>query len=55
MNPEDNLLVELSDLVVRVMDNAVTAEEFSRLQSLLRSEPLARAYYVDLLVTLTGV
>lgn len=55
MTPEDKLLVELSDLVVRVMDNAVTAEEFSRLQSLLRSEPLARAYYFDLLVTLTGV
>jgi len=55
MTPEDKMLAELSELLIRLMDNSLTAEEFQRLQTLLREHPLARQYYFDLLTTVAGM
>ena len=55
MDNNDKLLAEIGDLLIRAMDNAVTAEEFARLQQRLRSERLARQHYFDLLSTLAGM
>ena len=55
MSTDDKLLVEISDLLIRAMDNAVTADEFARLQHLLKSNPSAREYYFDLISTLAVI
>lgn len=52
---DDSLLLEIGELLVRAMDNALSKEEFERLATLLKENPAAREYYYDTLVTFAGV
>jgi hypothetical protein len=54
-NSDDTLLLEIGELLVKAMDNALSREEFDRLQKLLKDDPLAREYYYDILATFAGV
>ena len=55
MTVNDKLLIEISDLIIRTMDHSVTDEEFTRFQSLLKTNPAAREYYFDIISTFAGV
>jgi hypothetical protein len=54
-NSNDSLLIEIGELLVRVMDNALSKEEFDRLQTLLKDNPSARGCYYDILATFAGM
>jgi hypothetical protein len=51
----DTLLFEISDWIIKAMDNSLSREEFDRFQHLLKTNPLAREYYYDILATYAGV
>ncbi len=48
MNTDDALLMEISHILIRARDNSVDAEDFSRLQHLLKTRAQAREYYFDM-------
>jgi hypothetical protein len=54
-NPDDSLLIEIGELLVRAMDSALSKEEFDRLGTLLKNNPSAREYFYDILATFAGM
>ena len=55
MDRKEKVLFEVSELVIKALDNALDGEGFSRLQSLLKSSPEALEYYFDVIATYAGV
>ena len=55
MSRNEKVLFEVSELVIKALDNALDGEEFTRLQYLLKSSPEALEYYFDVLATYAGV
>ena len=55
MSSEEKVLFEVSELVIKAMDNALDNEGFARLQNLLKSSPVALEYYFDVIATYAGV
>ncbi len=55
MSKEDIILFEISELVIKALDNALDADGFHRLQHLLKTSPKAMESYFDVLATYAGV
>jgi hypothetical protein len=55
MNANDPLMTEISELIIKVMDEDATADEFARLQHLLRTDANAREHFFDLISTFAGI
>ncbi len=55
MSMNEKLLAEVSNYIIRAMDDNLTDEEFSNFQDLLKANPAAREYYFDILQTVAGI
>ena len=55
MENNDKLLLEISDLVIKALDNSMSTGEFEQLQHLLKTDPVALDYYFDLLCTFASI
>jgi hypothetical protein len=53
--PNDSLFMEIGELLVKAMDNALSKEEFDRLGNHLKNNPSAREHYYDILATYAGM
>lgn len=55
MNPNDRLTTEISELLIKAMDDNATADEFARLQHLLKTDANAREHFFDVISTFAGI